>query len=175
MQFKEGRSGPMLFVTAEYRFTAGDELLVQEEQDIVFRQDPDAAPPVRQAPHPAEAGRAEPDPSADWTWSLDPGPAMLMRFSALTFNPHRIHYDQPYVTGVEGFPGIVVHGPLTALALLELPRRAGLQVRHLTLRARRPMFAGEHIVYEGRRDGDGATLVARTAATSEAVTAEVEL
>lgn len=175
VQFKEGRSGPMLFVTAEYRLTSGDELLVEEEQDIVFRQDPEETPPVRQAPHPAEAGRAEPDPAADWSWSLDPGPAMLFRFSALTFNPHRIHYDQPYVTGVEGFPGLVVHGPLTALALAELPRRAGEAVRTFSFRARRPMHAGEHIVYEGRRDGDKASLVAHTAAAPQAFTAEVTL
>jgi len=175
VQYKEGRSGPMLFVTAEYRFTSGSDLLCVEEQDIVYRQDPEEAPPPREAPHPSEAGRAEPDPSADWHWSLDPGPATLFRFSALTFNPHRIHYDHPYVTGVEGFPGLVVHGPLTALALLELPRRAGVPIKSMTFRARRPMFAGEHIVYEGHRNADHAKLVAHSAAAPEAVTAEVEL
>lgn len=172
VQYKEGRSGPMLFVTAEYRYTAGSELLCVEEQDIVYRQDPEETPAVRDAPHPATAGRAEPE--SDWNWSLDPGSPMLFRFSALTFNPHRIHYDQPYVTGVEGFPGLVVHGPLTALALLELPRRADLQVKKFTFRARRPMFTGEHIVYEGTRDGDRAELVAHTAASPKAVTADVQ-
>lgn len=175
VQYKEGRSGPMLFVTAEYRFTSGDELLCVEEQDIVYRQDPEEPPAVRGSGDPAAAGRAEPDPGADWRWSLDPGPAMLFRFSALTYNAHRIHYDHPYVTEVEGFPGLVVHGPLTALALLELPRRAGCDVRTFSFRARRPMFTGEHIAFEGHRDGSQARLVARTAAAPEAVTAEVQL
>lgn len=182
--YKEGRSGPMLFVTAEYRFTAGDDLLCVEEQDIVYRQDPEpaaapASPPAPSpaSPSPATAGGAPADagPAADWTWELTPGPATLFRFSALTYNAHRIHYDHPYVTGVEGFPGLVVHGPLTALALLELPRRAGTGVREYSFRARRPLFAGERIVYEGHRDGDHATLTAGTTTTPEAVTAEAGL
>lgn len=181
VRYTEGRSGPMLFVTAEYRFTDGDDLLCVEEQDIVYRQDPetppdptpdakrDAAPQKAAAPAPSDG------PAPDWTWSLTPGPALLFRFSALTYNSHRIHYDEPYVTGVEGFPGLVVHGPLTALALLELPRRAGAAVRTFAFRARRPMFAGEHITYDGHRDGDHATLAAGTDATPKAVTAEIDL
>jgi 3-methylfumaryl-CoA hydratase len=175
VRYTEGRSGPMLFVTAEYRLTDGDDLLCVEEQDIVYRQDPDEPPAPQPAPsapeHSADAEQAEPD----WTWELTPGPALLFRFSALTYNSHRIHYDEPYVTGVEGFPGLVVHGPLTALALLELPRRAGHAVRTYAFRARRPMFAGERIRYEGRRADGTAALVAGTPATPRAVTAEVEL
>ncbi|HEY3683660.1 MAG TPA: MaoC family dehydratase N-terminal domain-containing protein [Streptosporangiaceae bacterium] len=175
VRYTEGRSGPMLFVTSEYRFTDGDTLLCVEEQDIVYRQDP-ATPPEPKPDAKPDAKPAEPDgPAPDWTWSLTPGPALLFRFSALTYNSHRIHYDQPYVTAVEGFPGLVVHGPLTALALLELPRRAGAPVRTFAFRARRPMFAGERITYEGHRDGDHATLAARTATTPKAVTAEIEL
>ena len=177
--YKEGRSGPMLFVTAEYRFTEGDDLLCVEEQDIVYRQDPEPAP-APSAPPPAPAASASgagegTGPAPDWRWELTPGPALLFRFSALTYNTHRIHYDHPYVTGVEGFPGLVVHGPLTALALLELPRRAREGVREFSFRARRPLFAGEHITYAGHRDGTHATLTAGTPATPQAVTAEAHL
>lgn len=178
LDFKEGRSGPMLFATVEHRFDADGMPLCVEEQDIVYRQDPEPAadPSPTPRPAPTAAGpHAEPDPAADWHWSLDPDPVLLFRFSALTYNAHRIHYDEPYVTGVEGFPGLVVHGPLTALALLELPRRAGHHVRSFAFRARRPLFAGEHIVCQGHRTDDRAGLVARSAATPEAMTADVEL
>lgn len=177
-EYKEGRSGPMLFVTTEHRFTEADDLLCVEEQDIVYRQDPEAAtttsrPPGKASrPAHAEAGEgAEPD----WQWELTPGPATLFRFSALTYNSHRIHYDLPYVTEVEGFPGLVVQGPLTALALLELPRRAGAGIREFTFRARRPLFAGDHITYRGYRRTDHATLTAGTPTTPKAVTAEAHL
>ena len=82
---------------------------------------------------------------------------MLFRFSALTFNGHRIHYDQPYVTGVEGYPGLIVHGPLMGMLQIELARRssAGKVVRSFEFRALSPVFGGAALGVHGRREGDG--------------------
>jgi 3-methylfumaryl-CoA hydratase len=83
---------------------------------------------------------------------------MLFRFSALTYNAHRIHYDRPYVTAVEGYPGLVVHGPLLALLALELPRRSAPErpVSAFEYRLQRPVFAGSAVVADGVVGGDGA-------------------
>ena len=85
---------------------------------------------------------------------LTPDATLLFRFSALTYNTHRIHYDQPYVTGVEGYPGLVVHGPLLALMLLEIPRRnrPDRTVAAFDYRLSRPAFAGTRLVAD--HDGD---------------------
>ncbi|HEY9416153.1 MAG TPA: hypothetical protein VIQ30_15435, partial [Pseudonocardia sp.] len=95
---------------------------------------------------------------AEYELRIDPDPSLLFRFSALTYNTHRIHYDQPYATGVEGYPGLVVHGPLLALLALELPRRhlPGEEVLEFSYRLRRPAFAGATIVATSQApDGDG--------------------
>ena len=82
---------------------------------------------------------------------------LLFRFSALTFNGHRIHYDQPYVTGVEGYPGLIVHGPLMGLVQIELARRANSQktVTSFEFRALSPVFSGKPFSVHGRREADG--------------------
>ena len=106
---------------------------------------------------------------------------MLFRFSALTANAHRIHYDQPYATATEGYPGLVVHGPLLVLAMLELVRREApaRTVRTLSYRLRKPVFCGEQLLTCGEsegRDGDG-TIRLRVAGSREDAhaTAEVTL
>ncbi len=116
-QPKSGRSGAMLFVTVRHEFRRGDELLAVEEQDVVYRSQPGGRP------RPLAPREPAPEPASRWRIELPTDPALLFRFSALTYNTHRIHYDQPYATGVEGYPGLVVHGPLLALLLLEIPRR----------------------------------------------------
>lgn len=113
---KSGRSGSLAFVTVRYQFDQGGQTCVQEEQDIVYRE---PGPPVP-APEPAEL---PPVPEGGWSQTMVPDTRMLFRFSALTFNAHRIHYDRPYAISEEGYPGLVVHGPLTALLLAEMVRR----------------------------------------------------
>jgi 3-methylfumaryl-CoA hydratase len=113
---KDGRSGRLAFVTVGYEFYQDGALCIEEEQDIVYRE---AGGPVpAPAPEPLP-----PLPEGSWSAMVTPTPTLLFRFSALTFNAHRIHYDRPYATDVEGYPGLVVHGPLTAVLLMELVRR----------------------------------------------------
>ncbi|MFH1872418.1 MAG: MaoC family dehydratase N-terminal domain-containing protein [Pseudomonadota bacterium] len=131
---KRGRSGALVFLSLRHEIgnQAGPALV--EEQDLVYRDAPQAGDALP-APLPGP-------PDADWADEIQPDPVLLFRYSALSFNSHRIHYDQPYATDVEGYPGLVVHGPLLATLLLErlrrhMPRRA---VRAFEFRALRPVF-----------------------------------
>jgi len=122
---------------------------VVEEHDIVYRE----------AAKPGEAVR-EPKPAptdATTVKTVVPDPVLLFRFSALTFNGHRIHYDQPYVTGVEGYPGLIVHGPLMGLLQIELARRAVPDRMPATFefRALSPVFSGAPFTVAARREPDG--------------------
>lgn len=131
---KSGRSGPLAFVTVEHVVSDGDGPCIVEEHDIVYRGTAEKGallPP----------GEAAPD-HAEWCQRVEPDPVLLFRYSALTFNGHRIHYDQPYTTGEEGYPGLIVHGPLLATLMVGLVRRA-LPVARVTrfqFRALRPIF-----------------------------------
>lgn len=131
---KSGKSGRLVFVVVRHRVFAGAELAIEEEQDLVYRE---AAPTAGAAPAPAPVA-----PRGPWHRTVVPDPVLLFRYSALTFNGHRIHYDQPYATGVEGYPGLVVHGPLLATLLLDLLRRHGLSERleRFGFRALRPTY-----------------------------------
>jgi 3-methylfumaryl-CoA hydratase len=130
---KSGRSGDLAFVTVAYRYFQSD-LCLEEEQDIVFRE-PGAAVP---APEPVEL---PPVPDEAWSRIVVPDTRLLFRFSALTFNAHRIHYDRPYATAEEGYPGLVVHGPLTAVLLLQLVRHKTPQpIASFTFRSQSPLF-----------------------------------
>jgi 3-methylfumaryl-CoA hydratase len=143
---KQGRSGELLFVTVRHTFLRGDAVMAVEEQDLVYRS---GEPAVRPATPSFEA----PEAAAHWTLPVTADPVLLFRFSALTYNAHRIHYDEPYATRVEGHPGLVVHGPLLALLCLEIPRRAGRAVRELAFRARSPVYAGQPFVACGEPSG----------------------
>ncbi|MGH3392972.1 MAG: FAS1-like dehydratase domain-containing protein [Actinomadura sp.] len=145
-EVKRGRSGELLFVTVRHTFLRGGAVLAVEEQDLVYRS---GDPAVRPAP----PSFAAPDVTAHWTLPVTADPMLLFRFSALTYNAHRIHYDEPYATRVEGHPGLVVHGPLLALLCLEGPRRAGREVRELAFRARTPVYAGQPFVACGEPGG----------------------
>lgn len=130
---KTGASGQMVFVTVAHH-TAGTHGHIDEVQDIVFVAIPDTFTPP--PPHPAP-------PAPDWTQPFHADPVRLFRFSALTFNGHRIHYDLPYATGTEHYPGLVVHGPLQAMALMgQATRYAGKPPTSYTFRGIRPAFAG---------------------------------
>ena len=129
---KAGRSGPLVFVTVRHEVSNAGGLAVADEHDIVYRgaTGPAVAPPV-----PAPAGEA-------WSRGIRPDPVQLFRYSAVTFNGHRIHYDHPYATQVEGYPGLVVHGPLVATLLVDLLRRnrPGVDLAAFSFRAMRPLF-----------------------------------
>ena len=146
VQEKTGRSGALVFVTVRHEFTReGDTAPVLFEwHDIVYRE----APRVGAAPPAAVAAPAD----ASWQRRLVPDEVLLFRYSALTFNGHRIHYDRRYVSEVEGYPGLVVHGPLVATLLLDLLRRElpRATLARFEFRARRPAFDGRTLVLAGR-------------------------
>jgi 3-methylfumaryl-CoA hydratase len=133
---KSGKSGALAFVTVAYRFLQDGLLCLEEEQDIVYRE----PGPAIAAPQPAELPAP---PAGSWSRTLRPDPRLLFRFSALTFNAHRIHYDRDYAVGVEGYPGLVVHGPLTAVLLLQLVRQStDRPVLGFSFRGVAPLFDG---------------------------------
>ncbi|MBI5256574.1 MAG: MaoC family dehydratase N-terminal domain-containing protein [Burkholderiales bacterium] len=136
VSIKQGRSGALVFVTVQHELRNARGLALTEEQDIVYREAP-AAGEASAAGQPAPEGAA-------FERSILPDPVLLFRYSALTFNGHRIHYDRPYATGVEGYPGLVVHGPLIATLLMDLLRRERpeAQVRRFRFKAQRPLFEG---------------------------------
>jgi 3-methylfumaryl-CoA hydratase len=131
---KHGASGTMIFVTVKHEIGAAGGVAIVEEQDIVFRE---AAAPGSPAPTP----KADPRNSSD-TRKVSPDPTLLFRFSALTFNAHRIHYDRDYAVEVENYPGLVVHGPLTAMLLMDHFLRAHPRsnVTRFEFRAQSPLF-----------------------------------
>lgn len=147
---KSGKAGDMVFVTVQHRVTANGALAYEEEQDIVY-----VAIPERFSP-PA----AVPLPACDWREGFAVDPVRLFRFSALTFNGHRIHYDRTYAMEVEKYPGLVVHGPLQAVALMEAGLRHGGDRLPATFafRGLRPLFDFDAVSLNGVADGDGMSL-----------------
>lgn len=132
---KSGKSGRLVFLLLRHSVFGPRGLALEEEQDIVYRDPPDPA-----APPPAPPAAPQ---DAEWSREIRPDPVLLFRFSALTFNSHRIHYDLPYATGEEGYPGLVVQGPLLATLLLDLARRSrpGAPLGRFEFRAVSPLFA----------------------------------
>jgi 3-methylfumaryl-CoA hydratase len=137
-----GKSGALRIVTSEYRYFQDDELCICEQRDIIYRQ-PAADPPAAAARPAPVAGESL---AVDYSEEFTPDAVMLFRFSALTFNAHRIHYDQGYAQGREGYRERVVHGPLVAILLGELFRkRLSAPVRRFEFRAHHPLFVDEPI------------------------------
>jgi 3-methylfumaryl-CoA hydratase len=149
---KEGRSGTLVFVKVRHEIGNGRELALVEEQDIVYRDEIKPGTPTA----PAQAAPA----GQDFARTITPDPTLLFRYSALTHNGHRIHYDQPYATKAEGYPGLVVHGPLIATLLLDLVyrQRPEAVVDTFTFRAVKPLFDIAPFEVCGRDTGDGRTL-----------------
>jgi 3-methylfumaryl-CoA hydratase len=147
VRLKQGRTGPLVFVQVEHTINAGAQLCIRETHDIVYRDMPAAAdgPPAGQ--------RAS--TQADWARDITADAVLLFRYSALTFNGHRIHYDRRYVTDVEAYPGLVVHGPLIATLLLDLLARElpTAQVRTFAFKAVKPIFDTAPFQLRGRTDG----------------------
>jgi 3-methylfumaryl-CoA hydratase len=149
---KQGRSGPLAFVVVRHEISGREGIAVVEEHDIVYRESPKAA---HSLPEPQK-----PPSGAAWTREIRPEETLLFRYSALTFNGHRIHYDRRYATEVEGYPGLVVHGPLIATLLLDLLRRnvADASVASLSFRAVRPLFDIAPFSVCGKVAPDGKTV-----------------
>ena len=165
---KRGRGGDLLFVTLRHEISADGAPAIREEQDIVFRE----AAGATSAPAAAPAAVVAPEP-ADAVRSITPDPVLLFRYSALTFNAHRIHYDRDYAQGVEGYAGLVVHGPLIATLLMDHGLRAGLIPRTFAFRAEAPLVDGAPFDLCLTHGGDGAHLWARDAAGRTAMRANL--
>ena len=148
VRMKEGRTGPLVFVNVHHEIRAEGQPAIHEEHDIVYRA----------MPQPGETAPAGvPAPAlADWAREIRPDDVLLFRYSALTFNGHRIHYDRRYVTEVEGYPGLIVHGPLIATLLLDLLRRQlpSAQVRRFSFKAMQPIFDTAPFSVCGRMESD---------------------
>jgi len=143
---KHGRSGELVFVRVRHEIANEAGVALVEEHDIVYRDEPKADAPVVE-PVRAPAGE-------QFSREIHPDPVLLFRYSALTFNGHRIHYDRSYVTEVEGYPGLVVHGPLIATLLVDLLRRQvpGVQLAKFAFKAVRPIFDTTPFTVCGRID-----------------------
>jgi 3-methylfumaryl-CoA hydratase len=161
---KSGKSGDMVFVTVLHEVFADGALAVREEQDLVYRGE---------ATGPAAAAAA---PAADSARVVVPDAVLLFRFSALTFNAHRIHYDRDYARDVEGYPGLVVHGPLIATLLMDhfLRQHPGRRVAAFSFRAQRPLFDTASFTLFSETVENGAALWAAAADMPAAMTAQVE-
>ncbi len=133
VEIKQGRSGVMVFVLVRHRVFADEVFAIEEEHDIVYRE---AASPGA----PAAARDVAPG-DARWQRSITPDPVLLFRYSALTANGHRIHYDRSYATQVEFYPGLVFHGPLTATLLMEFAQTAlARPLARFSFRNKAPLF-----------------------------------
>jgi len=162
---KQGKSGSLVFVTVQHTVRAAGEVAVVEEHDIVYR---DAAQPGTPTPPGKPAPR-----EAVWQRTVVPDEAMLFRYSALIFNAHRIHYDLDYCRKEEGYPGLIVHGPLQTTLLLDIARRnAGKPVRTLAYRAIAPAFHNQPLSVGGNPSADGASAQLWTANAAGHVTME---
>lgn len=157
---KHGRSGEMAFVTVRSEFRQGGETGLVEEQDYVYRSGESTA----KSPQ-AETPRQSPESTADWQQSFTGDPVRLFRFSALTANAHRIHYDAPYARDVESYPGLVVHGPLLAMLMTELVRHnhTDSSVATVDYQLRRPVFAGTPTLVTGTPADNAAEMAVLTA------------
>jgi 3-methylfumaryl-CoA hydratase len=152
---KQGRSGPLAFVTVRHEIVQDGDVVTTEEHDIVYREAEDPAAPKPPVPRSDRPILSE--------VSVTPDEVTLFRFSALTYNGHRIHYDQPYVTGVEHYPGLIVHGPLVAMLLFERARTlTGQRPAAFSFRAMSPVFCGTAIRLVEVPGESGTALEART-------------
>ena len=171
---KEGRTGTLVFVKVrhELRCNGAAEPAIVEFHDIVYRdakKPGDVDPPPVKAPRLDDVGSAESHPlgrqrpQGAWGRTIVPDDVLLFRYSALTFNGHRIHYDRQYVTQVEGYPGLIVHGPLIATLLMDLVRRHApdAQVASFRFKAVRPTFDLHPFKVNGRREGSTVKLWAQ--------------
>jgi 3-methylfumaryl-CoA hydratase len=151
---KTGSTGVLCFVSVDHLITTSRGIAIHERQDIVYRDVPAGA----QAP--TSAKPAAPPPSAQHRESHMADPVLLFRYSALTFNGHRIHYDRDYVTKVEGYPGLIFHGPMQAAFLVEFAARlhGGTAPKKFSYRGVQPLFEGSEFSINANETSDGMEL-----------------
>jgi 3-methylfumaryl-CoA hydratase len=169
---KQGGTGTLVFATITSRVYGPNGLALEDERRTVFREEVKAGE-RNQAPR-----RDSPPGDAPWRRSITPDPVLLFRFSALTFNSHRIHYDRTWAMDVEGYPGLVVHGPLTTTLLIDFARdqNPGKRIASYATQARAPLFDTAPFELRGRpASGRGCELWAVTPEGTIAMSAEVEL
>lgn len=169
VQEKSGRSGKLTFVTVGHQILQGDSIVVDERQDIVYRDAVSTTSPRSElVADPAEV------PLTPGEWRIDVSPTLLFRFSALTYNGHRIHYDRDYAREVEGYPGLLVHGPLQALAMAEAARtlgHTGDQVFDYRLQS--PLFDHQGMIVAASADDDATTTTVRDATGRQTATGSI--
>jgi 3-methylfumaryl-CoA hydratase len=146
IKHKDGKQGALIFLTLRHRLSNGAGLAIEEEQDIAYR---------KSSITPEPAPSKEPLARAQWRDAIEPTPTLLQRYSAITFNGHRIHYDLLYATAVEGYPGLVVHAPLTATLLVDaLIRHVGAPIASFRFRGLAPLFADRQLRVCGEPEGE---------------------
>jgi 3-methylfumaryl-CoA hydratase len=167
IEHKQGRSGELVFVTLLHEVFRESRLAIRERQRLVYRE---ATTGVSESPT-LQAAPAQPQ----WSRTITPDPVLLFRYSALTFNSHRIHYDRDYATADEGYGGLVVQGPLTAMLLLDsLWREAPvIQLKSFSFRGVRPLLDDSPVRLQGRRGETSAELWALDAGGALAMTVSV--
>jgi 3-methylfumaryl-CoA hydratase len=150
---KSGSTGVLCFVSVDHTISSPRGIAVRERQDIVYRDNPAAQAPAAAKPAPSP-------PSAQVSERHMADPVLLFRYSALTFNGHRIHYDRDYVTKVEGYPGLIFHGPLQAAFIVELAARlhGGTAPKKLGYRGLQPLFEGSEFTVNATDTGAGMEL-----------------
>ena len=147
---KEGRSGPLHFVTVRTEISQGGEVVISEEQDLVYRKPAGAAASFGAT---GSEAVAEAEAAGDGDWAVEVNPVLLFRYSALTYNAHRIHYDRDYAR-TEGYPGLLVHGPLQALLMAELARRSGVSASGYSYRLVSPLYDDQGLVVSAVPEGN---------------------
>jgi 3-methylfumaryl-CoA hydratase len=187
---RSGRSGHLVFVEIVHEVFVEGALAVREQQDIVYRELPKEVVPTERSDRgigsPGERSLAPLGMTGDaplgttpaaWRREIRPDPVLLFRYSAVTFNAHRIHYDREYCREMEGYPGLVVHGPLTATLLMDLFLRhhPGAPVTAFRFRAHRPLFDIHPFTICGAPHGGGARLWALDHSGEVAMSAELEV
>ncbi len=163
---KAGRTGTLCFVTVDHAIEARGRTILTERQDIVYRGAEAGAAPAK-APQPAPAGT--------YRETFDPSPVVLFRYSAVTFNGHRIHYDRPYATEAEGYPGLVVHGPLQATLLINFAAKIkGSRPTQFAFRSQSPLFDGRPMTLHAEEADEKLKLWAAVEGGPVAMSAEAQ-
>ena len=161
IEHKSGRSGEMVFVTLQHDYYCDGKPVLLEQQDLVYRAaNEERISEAKTRSQPLDEAELLAHNEFDWQHRIQPDPVLLFRYSAITFNGHRIHYDREYATCVEHYPGLVVHGPLTATLLIDLYQRnnPGQRVKQFTFKGIRPLFDTHPFFLMGKETASGAEL-----------------
>lgn len=164
---KNGSTGALCIVTVLHELFDGEELCISEKQNLVFREDPKPNAPKATPPAPPQGAKI--------ARQILPDPVTMFRYSALTFNGHRIHYDVDYARDIEGYEGLVFHAPLTATLLLNLAKEiAGKEISNFDYRATAPLFGHERFSIHGKKDNDKIIVWAQTPNSNQAMIGEAD-